>query len=91
MQFAALKINFMCFRGKPHEVIEKLIKEGNVQIVSFEKDTEAISRGRDNLVKSVCRSLSVQVIEIVSNTLYDPAEIFSRNNDMPPNTCVSCF
>ena len=26
IQFAALKINFMCFYGKPHEVLEKIIK-----------------------------------------------------------------
>jgi cryptochrome len=58
-----------------------------VNLVSFEKDLEAIWRKRDDLVKEVCKRNAVQVIEMVSHTLYDPEEIFNLNNDMPPNTC----
>lgn len=43
----------------------------------------------------MCQRKSVQVIEKVSHTLYDPDEIFNINNDEPPNTCEqlreSCY
>lgn len=58
-------------------------------MISFEKDSEIIWRPRDKLVKEMCQRLSVQVIEKVSHTLYDPDEIFNINNDEPPNTCES--
>jgi hypothetical protein len=43
-----------------------------VKVVSFEKDSEAIWRQRDDAVKALCKKLDVQVIERVSHTLYDP-------------------
>lgn len=58
-------------------------------MISFEKDSEIIWRERDNLVKEMCQRRSVQVIEKVSHTMYDPDEIFNINNDEPPNTCES--
>ena len=39
------------------------------------------------MIKEFCRKNNVQVIECVSNTLYDPEDIFNLNNDCPPNTC----
>lgn len=94
-QFASHGINFMCFHGEPHEILEKLIKEWDVRVLSFEKDSESIWRKRDDLVKDVCTKNNVQVIESVSHTLYDPEEIFSVNNNCPPNTCEelrkSCY
>ena len=63
------------------------LKDWNVQVISFEKDSEAIWRKRDDLVKEMCKKNNVQVIERVSHTLYDPEDIFNLNNDSPPNTC----
>ena len=34
----------------------------------------------------MCKKYDVEVIERVSHTLYDPGEIFKRNNGVPPNT-----
>jgi cryptochrome len=62
-------------------------KEWNVQLITFEKDPEAIWRERDQKVKDMCARNKVQVIEKVSHTLYDSDEIFSLNRDAPPNTC----
>lgn len=46
-------------------------------------------------MKDLCSKYSVQVIERVSHTLYDPEEIFSVNANAPPNTCEelrkSCY
>jgi hypothetical protein len=58
-------------------------------VISFEKDSEIIWRPRDKLVKEMCAKHSVQVIEKVSHTMYDPDEIFNINHDEPPNTCES--
>ena len=58
-----------------------------MNVLSFEKDTEAIWHTRDAVVHDTCRRQNVQVIERVSHTLYDPDEIFNLNNAMPPNTC----
>jgi cryptochrome len=94
-QFAAHSIPFFCFHGDPVEILERLVLEWNVKIISFEKDTEAIYQERDALVKQMCAQYSVQVIEKVSHTMYDPDEIFNINNNQPPNTCealrASCF
>ena len=62
-------------------------KKWDVHILSFEKDSEAIWRKRDAAVRAVCKRHSVQIVERVSHTLYDPEDIFNMNNDMPPNTC----
>ena len=62
------------------------LKELDVKVISFEKDSESIWLKRDNLVKEVCRKHQVQVIEYVSHTLYDPEDIFNLNDDSPPNT-----
>lgn len=87
-QFALIGVHFMCFYGKPHEVLEGLIKDWNVKVVSFEKDSEAIWAKRDNLVKEMSKKNEVQIIERVSHTLYDPEDIFNMNDNLPPNTCL---
>ncbi len=86
-QFAKYGIPFMCFYGEPQQIIERLIKEWDIRILSFEKDSEAHWKKRDNTVKELCSRHNVQVIEYASHTLYDPDEIFNINNDMAPNTC----
>lgn len=80
-QFNEFNINFMCFYGKPHEIIDTLIKDWNVQLLSFSKDTELRMNKRDKLVHDVCHENNVQVIETVSHTLYDPKDLFDLNND----------
>ena len=86
-QFATYGLRLMCFYGEAHEVIERLVTEWGVNVVSFEKDSEACSQARDNAVKAMCKRRSVQVIECVSHTLYDPDEVYNINSDYPPNTC----
>ncbi len=76
----------MCFHGKPHDVIEKLIQEWNVKVVSFSTDSESRMIKRDNLVRDACKKHEVQVLESVSHTLYDPNELFTMNSDLPTTT-----
>jgi cryptochrome len=74
-QFAAHGIHFMCFYGEPDQIIENLIKEWGVKILSYEKDSEVIWRKRDSSVRKVCDRHGVQIVERVSHTLYDPEVI----------------
>ena len=62
------------------------MQELDVQVISFEKDSEAIWNKRDTAVIEMCRRKNVQVIERVSHTLYDPDELCSINYGSPPNT-----
>jgi cryptochrome len=57
-----------------------------VGVISFEKDSEAIWKTRDDAVKNMCKKYDVQVIERVSYTLYDPEDIHNLNNNSVPNT-----
>jgi deoxyribodipyrimidine photolyase len=63
-----------------------IIKENNVQVVSFQKDTEAIYAKRDQLIKEMCHKYQVEVIERVSHTMYDPDTTLRLNDGLPPNT-----
>lgn len=85
-QFKEANIDFMCFHGKPHDVIEKLIKEWNVKMVTFSTDSESRMVKRDSLVHDVCEKNDVQVLEFVSHTLYDPKELFAMNGNTPATT-----
>ena len=55
-------------------------------VISFEKDSEAVWRTRDYLVKKMCEKHNVQIIERVSYTLYDPEDTHNLNNNSVPNT-----
>ncbi len=63
-----------------------ILKENDVKILSFQKDTEAIFSKRDYSIKEICKKYDVEVIERVSHTIYDPDEIWNLNKGSPPNT-----
>ena len=60
-------------RGKPCEVFPKLFSEWNINRLTFEVDTEPYSIKRDREVEDLAKSHGVEVIKIVSHTLYDTA------------------
>jgi len=82
-QFKKQKIDFMCFHGKPHEIIKNLILEWQVEVLSFSKDSETRMNTRDNLVYQVCQQHNVLTIEIASYTLYDPNTLMISNDVVP--------
>ncbi len=83
-QFKKHKIDFMCFHGKPDEIIERLIVDWQVEVLSFSKDTETRMNTRDQLVHKVCKQRGVLAIEILSHTMYDPKMLLTSNNDVTP-------
>lgn len=58
-------------RGKPAEVFPVLFKKWKVTRLTFELDTEPYSKQRDAEVERLAAEHNVEVIQRVSNTLYD--------------------
>lgn len=58
-------------KGKPVETFQKIFKEWNVKLLTFEVDTEPYSKERDAQVTRLAEEHSVHVITKISHTLYD--------------------
>ncbi|XP_069804452.1 cryptochrome-1-like isoform X1 [Dendropsophus ebraccatus] len=84
------KINSRLFvvRGKPPEVFPELFRKWKVTRLTFEVDTEPYSRQRDAEVEKIAAEHKVEVIQRVSNTLYDVDRVIAENNGKPPLTYV---
>jgi len=78
--------DLLIFKGDTVEVLASLVKEWNVTQLTYNIDTEAHYRERD---QSVCATLSRSGIDVVSkvgHTLYDIDEIWKTNEGKPPLT-----
>ncbi|CAM5171923.1 unnamed protein product [Eretmochelys imbricata] len=84
------KLNSRLFvvRGRPTEIFPVLFKEWKVTRLTFETDTEPYSRQRDSEVVRLAAEHGVQVIQKVSNTLYDTDRVIAENNGKVPLTYV---
>lgn len=72
--------------GQPQEVMEKFFKILNVDLLTYEFDTEPYAKTRDELVQKVCKENKVKVESFVSHTLFDPEFLFARNDGEIPKT-----
>ncbi|XP_018420471.1 PREDICTED: cryptochrome-1-like [Nanorana parkeri] len=84
------KINSRLFvvRGKPAEVFPALFKKWKVTRLTFEVDTEPYAKQRDAEIERLAAEHNVEVIQRVSNTLYDVERVIAENNGKPPLTYV---
>ncbi|TFK06320.1 suppressor of cytokine signaling 4 [Platysternon megacephalum] len=84
------KLNSRLFvvRGRPTEIFPVLFKEWKVTRLTFEIDTEPYSRQRDSEVVRLAAEHGIQVIQKVSNTLYDTDRVIAENNGKVPLTYV---
>ena len=79
-------------RETPTSVIPKLVKKWNVDIVVFEKDTDAYARSRDNEVTKKLQDLSKELGReiktecVMGRTLFDPDELVEHNGGKPTMT-----
>ncbi|XP_041098433.1 cryptochrome circadian regulator 5 isoform X2 [Polyodon spathula] len=82
------KVNSRLFvvRGKPTETFPRLFQQWKVTRLTFEMDTEPYSRQRDAEVVKLAEEHGVEVIQKVSNTLYDTERVIVENNGKPPLT-----
>ena len=64
---------------KPDDVFKKLFKILNVDLLTFESDTEPYAKKRDMLVNEVCKDNKVKSESFISHTLFDPEFLYKRN------------
>jgi len=73
-------------RGKPNEVLEKLINEWDVKMMTWEIDTEPYSKERDAKIEKLAISKDVKVETFSSHTLYNPEQVVAKNKGETPLT-----
>ncbi|PUZ74606.1 hypothetical protein GQ55_1G078500 [Panicum hallii var. hallii] len=65
------------------------LKDWNIGKLCFESDTEPYALARDKKVTDFAMASGIEVFTPVSHTLFDPAEIISKNGGRPPLTYQS--
>ena len=87
---AARGSRLIVLRGRPAEVLPRLIQDWGVTQLCFEHDTEPFAKARDAEVRALCAAAGVDVHSPVSHTLYDPADLLRRSpGGRPPLTMKS--
>jgi cryptochrome len=61
-------------KGDPQQMLPQLFKEWKITLLTFEVDTEPYARRRDEAVETLARSHNVQVVKLVSHTLFNVHE-----------------
>lgn len=73
-------------KGQPNKVFAEKIKEWNISLICFEKDTEPYANQRDADVEKLANEMNAEVVTKTSHTLYDMAYLFKRNENKVPGT-----
>ncbi|XP_043218718.1 cryptochrome-1-like [Amphibalanus amphitrite] len=76
----------LTIRGKPTDALQLMRTEYGMTHLSFEQDCEPVWAPRDELVRAWCDEHAVEIIERISHTLWDPAEVIEANGGEPPLT-----
>lgn len=71
-------------RGNPKKLFPKLFVEWQVEYITFESDIEPYAKQRDLIVEKQARKYNVNVITMVSHTIYDPNLIIQKNHGIAP-------
>ncbi|MEW5299813.1 MAG: hypothetical protein WDW38_010854 [Sanguina aurantia] len=79
----------LVLRGKPEEVLPRVLKDWSISTLCFEVDTEPYAKARDARVAAMASSQGVNLRSFVSHTLYDTASIVRRNGGKVPLTMGS--
>lgn len=73
--------------GTPSEVLPAIIKQFDVQILTFESDTEPYTKKRDKEVIKLAEAMGVDKVKnFCSHTLYDPAHLLKLAGGRAPLT-----
>jgi len=71
-------------RGKPEEVMEKLINKWDVKRITWEMDTEPYAKERDAKIEKLVKTKNVKIEIFTSHTLYDPEQVVAKNKGETP-------
>lgn len=71
------KLNSRLFviRGQPADALPKLFKEWGTTCLTFEADSEPFGKVRDQNITKLCKEIGVEVIQVVSHTLFKLEEL----------------
>ena len=58
-------------KGNPIQVLPRLLKQWNINKLTFQYDSEPFSQRRDVVVRRLAEKLNVKVVSKTSHTLYD--------------------
>jgi cryptochrome len=71
-------------RGKPEEQLPILIDRWNVQLLTFERDTEPYAKKRDKAIVEMLADRGITVSSHCSHTLRDPDAYIAASKGKPP-------
>ena len=80
------KQKLLMVREAPTSVIRKLVKKWKIDVLVFEKDTDAYAKERDEDVRKQCEEAGVKVEILMGRTLFDPDELVKHNGGKPTMT-----
>lgn len=76
-----LSSRLFVFRGNPKTVLPEIFKEWNINLISFEEDTEPYAKIRDSFILEHCQKNKIEVVSFPSHTLYDMKSLFEANGN----------
>lgn len=85
-QLRSLGSRLFVIRGSPQAVFGEIFPAWKVVKLTYESDTEPYAKTRDEKVKKIAHDNNVDVVTMVSHTLYDPEVIIKKNKGTAPLT-----
>jgi cryptochrome len=73
-------------RSAPGRVFGALLKKWKIDVLVFERDTDAYGRMRDEEVTKIAENLGVKVVSVSGRTLFDSDELVRQNGGKPTMT-----
>eukprot|EP00761_Pharyngomonas_kirbyi_P000650 gb/GECH01000650.1/.p1 GENE.gb/GECH01000650.1/~~gb/GECH01000650.1/.p1 ORF type:complete len:528 (+),score=108.02 gb/GECH01000650.1/:1-1584(+) len=73
-------------RGKPHSILINKLKEWNIDVLTFERDTEPYAIDRDKKVTQLSQEHGIDVFTPTSHTLFAPEDIIRSHEGEAPKT-----
>jgi len=70
-------------RRAPAKIIGPLLTKWNIDVLVFERDTDAYARMRDDEVTRIAEDLGVKVVSVTGRTLFDCDEVVKHNGGRP--------
>ena len=70
-------------RCAPGKVIGELLRKWKVDVLVFERDTDAYARMRDEEVTRIAEGLGVKVVSVSGRTLFDSEEVVRKHAGKP--------
>eukprot|EP00939_MAST-03C_sp_MAST-3C-sp1_P003760 g3760.t1 len=64
-------------RGKPEIVLPTVMKDWNIDLLTYERDTEPYAKIRDAKIDRLARGFDIEIRSHTSHTMFDPEHLFA--------------